>query len=379
MKSNRRTNEVGDSSIKRVAIVYGTRPEAIKMAPLIRELKKNDQLETICISTQQHSSLLAEALGAVSVDTDLEIAEPDKSSVQALVSSISLGLESPISACDLVVVQGDTVSAFAGALAAFLQKIPVAHLEAGLRTSDLHQPHPEEGLRRAITHLASLHLAPTEGAKENLEAEGIPANTIVVTGNTSIDAIRAQLRDSKYRETTETKSTNPYCVLTVHRRENWGSPMDGIARAIATLAKNFPQVDFICPLHPNPIVRDSFYSLPPIHNLKIVDPFPHDSFVDLLGESQIILTDSGGIQEEATVLGVPVVILREETERPEVISAGLGFITGTDEKHIVKISTTILQERLAGTFTFTESSPFGDGNAGVYAARAISEYLQPKP
>lgn len=360
----------------RIAIIYGTRPEAIKMAPLIRELKKNQELETICISTQQHSSLLSETLGAVLVHTDLEIAEPDKSSVQALVSSISLGLESPISDCDLVVVQGDTVSAFAGALAAFLQKIPVAHLEAGLRTSDLHQPHPEEGLRRAITHLASLHLAPTQGAKVNLQSEGIPENSIVVTGNTSIDAIKAQLQESKNRETRNTESTKPYCVLTVHRRENWGAPMDGIARAIAQLSDNFPQVDFICPLHPNPIVRESFAQLSERTNLKVVDPIPHDSFVELLAQSQVILTDSGGIQEEATVLGVPVVILREETERPEVITAGLGFITGTDETNIVEISTKILKDRLAGKFTVTDSSPFGDGNAGVYAARAINDYLR---
>jgi UDP-N-acetylglucosamine 2-epimerase (non-hydrolysing) len=369
-------NQHDVSQLKRVAVIYGTRPEAIKMAPLIRELKKSEELEVVCISTQQHSSLLSEALDAVSIETDVEVPEPDRSSIQALVSSISLALEVPISTSDLVVVQGDTISAFAGALAAFLQKIPVAHLEAGLRTSDLHQPHPEEGLRRAITHLSSLHLAPTPGAKENLESEGVAADAIVVTGNTSIDAIKDQLRKSSQSLNDSPHIMRPYCVLTVHRRENWGARMDGIARSVERLAQIFPQVDFICPLHPNPIVRASFTSLPAHINLKIVDPIPHDDFVHLLSGSQMILTDSGGIQEEVTILGVPVVILREETERPEVITAGLGFITGTNETQILEISTRILQERLEGKFAVPASFPFGNGSAGLNAASAISQFLE---
>ena len=369
-------NQHDVSQLKRVAVIYGTRPEAIKMAPLIRELKKSEELEVVCISTQQHSSLLSEALDAVSIETDVEVPEPDRSSIQSLVSSISLALEVPISTSDLVVVQGDTVSAFAGALAAFLQKIPVAHLEAGLRTSDLHQPHPEEGLRRAITHLSSLQLAPTPGAKENLESEGVAADTIVVTGNTSIDAIKDQLRKSSRPLNDSPHIIPPYCVLTVHRRENWGARMDGIARSVERLAQIFPQVDFICPLHPNPIVRESFTSLPAHTNLKIVDPIPHDDFVHLLSGSQMILTDSGGIQEEVTILGVPVVILREETERPEVITAGLGFITGTNETQILEISTRILQERLEEKFAVPASFPFGNGSAGLNAASAISQFLE---
>ncbi len=369
------TNRENDSGIKRVAIVYGTRPEAIKMAPLIRELKKRDDLEVVCISTQQHSTLLSAALGAVSIDTDVETSEPDRSSIQALVSSIALALEKSIAGCDLVVVQGDTISAFAGALGGFLQKIPVAHLEAGLRTSDLHQPHPEEGLRRAITHLASLHLAPTEGSKNNLTSEGVASDTIVVTGNTSIDAIHDQLNNSSRAPKRLEASTPLYCVLTVHRRENWGNTMDGIARSIVTLSENFPDVQFLCPLHPNPIVRASFELLPTRDNLRVVDPIPYDDFVNILAGSQLILTDSGGIQEEATVLGVPVVILREETERPEVVTAGLGYIAGTKEDQIVEIATRILQARLDGKFTSPKSSPFGDGKAGVRAANAIIHFM----
>jgi len=360
---------------QRIGVIYGTRPEAIKLAPLITALRSQNDFDVMCISTQQHSSLLSETLGAISISTDLETSEPDRSSVQALVSPVIAGLEGPLATCDVVVVQGDSVSAFAGALAGFLQKIPVVHLEAGLRTSDLHQPHPEEGLRRAITHLASVHLAPTVGAKMNLLSEGIPSANIVVTGNTSIDSIQNQLAGKSRSKDFLATLPETYCILTVHRRENWGKTMDGIAHAILRLAERFPEVAFICPLHPNPIVRDSFEKIPNISNLKVVDPIPHDDFVDLLAGSQLILTDSGGIQEEATVLGVPVVILRQETERPEVVSSGFGFIAGVCEDDIVNIASKILHQRLASSFMVTESFPFGDGNAGMRAAQAIKCFV----
>ncbi len=358
----------------RIAVIYGTRPEAIKMAPLIKALSKYENLHVTAISTQQHESLLFDALESVGITTDLELAPPDRSSVQSLVSSIGLGLEIPVSESDLVVVQGDTISAYAGALAGLLQKKPVIHLEAGLRTANLYQPHPEEGLRRVITHLASLHLAPTAHARRNLENEGIPPNSIVVTGNTSIDAIKDQLRNLKPGSNPPIANSKHYCVLTVHRRENWGDGLDRIARAVFRLSTEFPDIDFVCPLHPNPLVRESFDALPRGNNFRILDPLPHDSFVELLAGSQLILTDSGGIQEEATVLGVPVVILREETERPEVVDAGWGFIAGTDEDQILALARGLLQQRLDNRFTAPNSSPFGDGNAGTRAAEAISEF-----
>lgn len=358
----------------RIAVIYGTRPEAIKMAPLIKALRNYENLDAIAISTQQHESLLLDALESVGITTDLELAPPDRSSVQSLVSSIGLGLEIPVSESDLVVVQGDTISAYAGALAGLLQKKPVVHLEAGLRTANLYQPHPEEGLRRVITHLASVHLAPTAHARKNLESEGIPANSIVVTGNTSIDAIKDQLRNMTPGSNSPIANAKNYCVLTVHRRENWGDGLGRIARAVFQLSTEFPDVDFLCPLHPNPIVRESFDALPRGNNFRILDPLPHDSFVELLAGSQLILTDSGGIQEEATVLGVPVVILREETERPEVVDAGWGFIAGTNETQILALARDLLQQRLDHTFTGPDESPFGDGNAGTRAAQAISKF-----
>ncbi len=358
----------------RIAVIYGTRPEAIKMAPLIKALRKYENLHVTAISTQQHESLLFDALESVGITTDLELPAPDRSSVQSLVSSIGIGLEDPVSKCDLVVVQGDTISAYAGALSGLLHKKPVIHLEAGLRTSNLHQPHPEEGLRRAITHLASLHLAPTANARRNLENEGVPPDSIVVTGNTSIDAIKDQLQRVDQETEALPWSDRNYCVLTVHRRENWGEGLSRIARAISQLAREFPEVDFICPLHPNPLVRESFETLPPRENFRILDPLPHNEFVNLLAGSQLILTDSGGIQEESTVLGVPVVILREETERPEVVDAGWGFIAGTDEDQILALARGLLQQRLDNLFAAPDESPFGDGNAGTRAAEAISEF-----
>jgi UDP-N-acetylglucosamine 2-epimerase (non-hydrolysing) len=360
----------------RIGIIYGTRPEAIKVAPLIKALKTVENVNVTAISTQQHESLLSTALSSAGFSTDFEIAEPDRSSVQSLVSTIGLGLETPLANCDLVVVQGDTVSAFAGALAGFLQKIPVIHLEAGLRTSELLQPHPEEGLRRAITHLASLHLAPTEHAKRNLEREGVPPNTIFVTGNTSIDAIKFHLDRTDSTGIAAYVNQPNYCVLTVHRRENWGEGLDRIARALLELALKFPEVDFICPLHPNPLVRRSFESLPNLDNLRILEPFAHNDFVELLKGSQLILTDSGGIQEESTVLGVPVVILRDETERPEVVESGWGVIAGTDETTIVRLASELLTQRLTGEFNSPVGSPFGEGNAGTNSAETIQNYFQ---
>lgn len=364
---------------KRIAIIYGTRPEAIKMAPLIQSLAELSGIQAICISTQQHSSLLTGALEASEVTTDVEIPLPNRTSVQSLVSSISLNLEKIIAGYDAVVVQGDTVSAFAGALAGFLQQVSVIHLEAGLRTSTLMLPYPEEGLRRAISHITSLHLAPTQGARCNLQGEGIPPTSIVVIGNTSIDAIKDQLQRDKFKVSKIHRRERKYCVVTVHRRENWGEPIRRITAAITQLAVDFPDVDFICPVHPNPLVKDAFESLTQQRNIFVIDPIPHDEFVPLLASSELIFSDSGGIQEETTVLGIPVVILREETERPEVIDSGLGFIAGTDSEVIVDIGTRLLNMRLTKTFTSPESSPFGDGHAGERAAQSIRAFVHGHP
>lgn len=359
-----------------VSVILGTRPEAIKLAPVVRALRDHQCMQVTCVSTQQHSSLLSETLEAVGLTIDVEVGAPDRSNLNNLTASVALNLGDFAADSDLVVVQGDTLSAFAGALHGFLLEVPVAHVEAGLRTSKLHLPHPEEGLRRAISDIASLHLAPTIGARRNLEHDGIDPAMIVVTGNTSIDAIEAQLKRIEESPKEVVRTEKNYGVLTVHRRETWGEPMRNIANAVWSIAQQYPNIDFICPLHPNPMVRAAFTDLPTLTNLRIINPMPHDDFVALLAGSLVILTDSGGMQEEATVLGVPVIILREETERPEVINAGVGFLAGIDQARIREVTTSVIDARLSGQYQAPTASPFGDGHAGIRSAMAIDAFLR---
>lgn len=360
-------------------MILGTRPEAIKMAMLVKALAEMDNFEVQCVSTQQHVSLLSDTLNAMGLQVDREMPAPDRSDLYRLTASVALELGDVGADSDLIVVQGDTLSAFAGALHGFLWQVPVAHLEAGLRTTTIATPHPEEGLRRAISQFSSLHLAPTAGARRNLEREGVDPSAIVVVGNTSIDAIRSQLERIGSRSAADAPTEEPYCVLTVHRRESWGRPMRDIAQAVRALAMDYPEIAFVCPLHPNPTVRSVFTELDPIPNLKIVEPMPHDDFVALLAGSLAILTDSGGIQEEATVLGVPVVILRDETERPEVLAVGVGTLVGSSQERIHEVTRSVINDRLANRLTLPSDSPFGDGFAGIRSARAIAAFLDKKP
>lgn len=360
----------------RVALVYGTRPEAIKFEPLDKALRQLNDIDVLTLSTHQHSSLLDDTLLSIGMTTDIELAEPDRGSLTELFGSMATNLAHEDLRVDLIVVQGDTLSAFLGALHGYLSGIPVAHLEAGLRTSDLHLPHPEEGMRRAIGQLSSLHLAPTPRARRNLESEGVAAESIVVTGNTSIDALHRRLESGSQGVSLTWPFDSSYCVVTVHRRENWGTTMDGIAQSVATLAEAYPDIRFVCPLHPNPAVRKSFASITHINNVCVIDPIPHEAFASVLQGSLMILTDSGGIQEESTVIGVPTVILRVETERPEAIESGSAFLVGTDGSDILRISRDVLERRLNGEDFMPMNSPFGDGNAGTRAAEAISCFLR---
>ena len=223
----------------RVVVVFGTRPEAIKMTPLVVALRDMGGVEVQCVSTQQHASLLSETLDAVGLQVDVETPAPDRRDLHRLTASVALELGDVGAESDLIVVQGDTLSAFAGALHGFLLQVPVAHLEAGLRTSTIALPHPEEGLRRAISQFTSLHLAPTTGARQNLEREGVDPSSIVVVGNTSIDAIKSQLNRIDSRLDLGVRPDGLYCVLTVHRRETWGEPMRNIAQAMHTLAEEY--------------------------------------------------------------------------------------------------------------------------------------------
>lgn len=357
------------------AVIYGTRPEVIKLAPLVKALRRSSSPSVVTISTHQHSSLLDDTLAASHLVTDIETHRPDPSSVQSLVSTIGTNLQELGLTSRAVVVQGDTVTAYAGALFGFLNGMSVIHVEAGLRTSDLRNPFPEEGLRRAITRLADLHLAPTTRARANLEREGIDPSSIVITGNTSVDALLSQLDETQHIPATAQPSGR-YCVVTLHRRESWGAPIGRVATAIGLLAEAFPDVRFVCPLHPNPTVRKEFEDVGTLDNVEIIDPLPHDEFVGLLRGSTMIITDSGGIQEECTVLGIPTLVARVETERPEAVDAGVAHMVGTDVETIVAVASRILSSETDHDALYRARETFGDGRAGDRSALAIRALLE---
>ena len=359
-----------------IAVIYGTRPEVIKLAPVVRALRQSPSPSIITVSTHQHSSLLDDSLAASHLVTDLETCRPDASSVQSLVSSIGTNLQDLGLTNRAVVVQGDTVTAYAGALFGFLNEMSVIHVEAGLRTSDFRNPFPEEGLRRAITRLADLHLAPTVLARDNLEREGVDPDSIVVTGNTSIDALLNQLDALPELAPSAVSGRDRYCVVTLHRRESWGAPIARVAAAIGLLADDFPDVQFVCPLHPNPTVRREFENVGSHPNVEVVDPLPHDEFVELLRGSAMIITDSGGIQEECTILGVPTLVARNETERPEAVTAGVAHIVGTDIDTIIRFGSAILQSPPEPAMFAQARTSFGDGRAGLRCAKAIDAFLR---
>ncbi len=362
-----------------LAVIYGTRPEVIKLAPVIRALRQSHEPSVLTISTHQHTSLLTESLSASHVSTDIETPRPDTTTMQGLISTIGSNLQALELDSRAVVVQGDTATAYAGALFGFLNGMRVIHVEAGLRTSTVRNPFPEEGFRRLITRLADLHLAPTVRARRNLEREGVASTSIVVTGNTSIDGLISQLDAQPTADAPVTEDLGDYCVVTLHRRESWGEPMARIALALRELALAFPHTTFMCPLHPNPTVRRSFDSLTAISNVKILDPLPHDDFVRLLRDSSLIITDSGGIQEESTVLGVPTLVARDETERPEAVEAGVAHLVGTDVEMIVRVGSDLLRSSISPEDLSSAATVFGDGQAGVRSARAIRAFLSDVP
>jgi len=362
-----------------LAVIYGTRPEAIKLSPVVRALRESGQLSVLTVSTHQHTSLLDDTLTASHLVTDVETAPPDRTSIQNLVATIGINLDALDLSVRAVVVQGDTVTAYAGAFFGFLNNFFVVHVEAGLRTSTLRNPFPEEGLRRAITQITDLHLAPTPRARRKLEGDGVDSASIVVTGNTSIDALLTQLESTTESVPNVPAVPEPYCVVTLHRRESWGAAIGRVAEATGDLARSYPHVMFLCPLHPNPAVRQEFTTVESLPNVLVIDPLPHDAFVQLLRKGCMIITDSGGIQEEATVLGVPTLVARDETERPEAVEVGVAHIVGTDTTTIVDVGSRILSSRITVVAPSSARSAFGDGNAGKRCARAITAFVNDEP
>lgn len=360
-------------------VVYGTRPEAIKLAPVIRAIQASPRLAPIVTLTGQHQAMVDQvnAMFGVRPDYNLDVSQP-RQSLDKLTSRVlqrltqTLQQERP----DAVVVQGDTTSAFAGALAAFYENLPVVHVEAGLRTGDIHSPFPEEANRRLTTQIATLHLAPTASSERNLLRSGIPAQNILVTGNTVIDAllwtVRQRIPYGDQALEDLGASDAPVLLVTTHRRESWGERMQGVANAVARLARTYPDLVVVLPVHPNPVVREAL--LPALRgqpNVLTVEPMSYGAFAQLLLRSKIVLTDSGGIQEEAPSLGKPVLVLRDTTERPEGVLAGTVRLVGTDPERVYAevgelLGNTKSYDAMAGAV-----NPYGDGRAADRTVGAI--------
>jgi UDP-N-acetylglucosamine 2-epimerase (non-hydrolysing) len=375
----------------RVLIVFGTRPEAIKMAPLIHRFKLYPKVfETKVCVTAQHRELLDQVLKAFSIvpDRDLNVMSDDQT-IYDITNRVlrEMGAILKEDNPDLVLVHGDTTTTFATSLAAHYQRIPVGHVEAGLRTSDPYSPFPEEMNRRLTTQLAKYHFAPTERNKRALLSENVVNENILVTGNTVIDAlkfIRKRIScEDKYSAKLEEvilksgyrTSHRPYCLITAHRRENFGKGMVNIALAINRLASKYPDYDWVYPVHPNPNVhKPMFEMLGQIPNVYLIQPLSYEPFVYLMERSLLMLTDSGGIQEEAPSLGVPILVLRENTERPEAVESGTVRLVGTDSDVIVLETSRLLDDRAAYEAMSKASNPYGDG----LAAQRIVDYLLEK-
>lgn len=366
----------------KIMTVYGTRPEAIKVAPVIKALETDDRFESIAVSTGQHKEMLAQVntMFGISPKHDLSMMKPGQS-LNELVARAITGLDAIIEeeGPDLVIAQGDTSTAMAAALAAFHRGVQIVHLEAGLRTGDIHSPFPEEANRKIIGQVASLHLAPTEGALENLRKEDFRSKDIVVTGNTVIDALlEAASWDTKFddvRLQAAADTDHRFVVVTTHRRENFEA-MKGIGGAVQDLAVSYPQSFFVLPLHLNPKVREAV--LPQVEGLRnviITDPLPFDQFTKLQRRADIILTDSGGVQEEAPALGKPVLVLRDNTERPEAVVAGTVKLVGTNRDLIVAQSKLLLDDDAVYESMAKAANPYGDGKAAARASAAIAELL----
>ena len=366
-----------------IMAIYGTRPEGIKMAPLVLALRDDPRFEVRVVVTGQHREMLDQVnqnFGIVP-DSDLDIHAPGQSLMQ--ISNRTLeGLTEVLKKDrpDAVLVQGDTSTTFVGALAAFYAEIPVVHTEAGLRTGNKYSPFPEEINRRLTGQIASLHLAPTAASRDNLLKENIDPSTIVVTGNSVIDALLItvaslpRIEDPALAE--RLAEGRPVVLVTAHRRESWGEPLEAVGRAIAALARQHPDHDFVFPAHRNPLVRDAIRpAIQDLKNVLMTEPLPYAQFCALLERASIILTDSGGVQEEGPSLGKPVLVMRETTERPEAVVAGAVKLVGTDEEVIVREVSTLITDQDEYSRMARALNPYGDGRAAERTVRALARHF----
>jgi UDP-N-acetylglucosamine 2-epimerase (non-hydrolysing) len=373
--------------MRTIMVVYGTRPEAIKLAPVIAALEASPRLRPLVVVTGQHREMLDQVNDLFGIrpvhDLDIIVA---RQTLQDITVRALGGLANVIRAekPDAVVVQGDTTTSFVAALAAFYEQIPVVHVEAGLRTANPYSPFPEEINRRLTSQVATVHLAPTRTSRANLVAENIKPEHITITGNTVIDALLDVVaRRLPYTdEMLERLAGRRMVLITAHRRESWGEPMVRSARAIARLARSYPEAVFVLPAHLNPVVREIL--LPPLRglsNVLITEPLPYGQFARLMQDSHLILTDSGGVQEEGPSLGKPVLVMRETTERPEAVEAGTVRLVGTDEDLIAAEVSRLLDDRDHYLRMANAVNPYGDGHAARRSIQAVEHFfgLGPPP
>jgi UDP-N-acetylglucosamine 2-epimerase (non-hydrolysing) len=367
----------------RIMTVYGTRPEAIKVAPVIQAIEASRTLQGITVVTGQHREMLDQVneLFGIVPDHDLDVLQHGQT-LAGITSRVLEGLDPILEATkpDAVIVQGDTTTSTSAALASFYRQIPVIHLEAGLRSHDITSPFPEEANRKITTQIAALHLAPTAASRSNLLREGVAEVDIAVTGNTVIDALLMTAgRDIPFADPALERlasSARPILLVTTHRRENWGDTMQGVGRALARIARNEPEQMIVLPAHRNPIVREALLPyLNGLENVLVTEPLPYGEFTRMLGLARIVLTDSGGVQEEAPSMAKPVLVMRENTERPEAVDAGTVMLIGTNEDRIVKEVERLIHD--AGHYAAMANAvnPYGDGVASQRVVAAIAELL----
>ena len=366
----------------RILSVFGTRPEAIKMCPLVQELGRREGIESLCCVTAQHRQMLDSVLEVFHVkpDWDLDIMTP-RQTLSTITSKCLTGMDEAIDALkpDMILVHGDTSTTFAGALSAFYHQVPVGHVEAGLRTYDKYSPFPEEMNRKLVSAIADLYFCPTINNKNNLLREGITQG-LFVTGNTVIDALKTTVRED-YHFATEELNHLPYgetkiLLVTCHRRENYGEPMKQIMLALRQIAEEHEDVELVYPVHLSPVVREAVDAyLRGAPRTHLIDPLPADEMHNLMARSYLVLTDSGGLQEEAPALGKPVLVLRRETERPEAVEAGTVRLAGVDQKTIVEMASKLIDSPEAYAEMAHAVNPYGDGHACRRIADAIEWYF----
>ncbi len=358
-------------------VIMGTRPEAIKLASVILELKKRTETTPVVVVTAQHREMLDQVLHIFDIrpDMDLNLMIPDQTLFDVTGNAIkSFEKVMDKTGPDIILVQGDTTTSFIGALAGFYKKIPIGHVEAGLRTGNKYFPFPEEINRKLVSVLADYHFAPTAGNQQNLIHEGIPSEKITITGNTVIDALLMTVKKPYDKQILIRSDHKKLILITAHRRENFGQPLNNICQSIRKMAEDNPHFHFVYPVHLNQNVQKPVYRyLANLPNVQLLPPLDYHAFVNLMSKADMILTDSGGIQEEAPSLGKPVLVLRNETERPEAVKAGTVKIVGTDQKTIISETLQLLNNPDAYLKMTQAKNPYGDGQASIRIVDVLIE------